>query len=163
MSASYIDTHAHYFDRKYEGLEGGAEALLNAESFRAVTRGVINVGTNLQNSRVAVEQAGIFGLFKCFKNAGSGSEYGVDNDLLLAVLCKLALNLNGPILELLEGEVRATDKAKLRLRIGILPNNRVVVLNSLELCIVNDIFACTLCNEFFSELYCLGSEVVDVV
>ena len=58
MSASYIDTHAHYFDRKYEGLEGGAEALLNAESFRAVTRGVINVGTNLQNSRVAVEQAG---------------------------------------------------------------------------------------------------------
>ena len=58
MSASFIDTHAHYFDRKFEGISGGAEALLTSADFRAVTRAVINVGTNLQNSRVAVEQAG---------------------------------------------------------------------------------------------------------
>ena len=54
----YIDTHAHYFDRKFDTLDGGAEALLASPAFRSVTRGVINVGTNLQNSRVAVEQAG---------------------------------------------------------------------------------------------------------
>ena len=57
-SASYIDTHAHYFDRKYESLEGGAEGILTSADFRSVTRAVINVGTNLQNSRLAVEQAG---------------------------------------------------------------------------------------------------------
>ena len=54
----FIDTHAHYFDRKFATLEGGAEALLASPDFLAVTRGVINVGTNLQNSRVAVAQAG---------------------------------------------------------------------------------------------------------
>ena len=58
MSVAYIDTHAHYFDRKYEGVEGGAEGILTSADFRAVTRAVINVGTNLQSSRVAVEQAG---------------------------------------------------------------------------------------------------------
>ncbi len=68
---AYIDTHAHYFDRKYAALaEGGADnptreaalagadTLLSSPDFRAVTRAVINVGTNLQNSRVAVAQAG---------------------------------------------------------------------------------------------------------
>ena len=58
MPVSYIDTHAHYFDRKYGSLEGGAEGILTSDDFRAVTRAVINVGTNLQNSHVAVEQAG---------------------------------------------------------------------------------------------------------
>ena len=73
---AFIDTHAHYFDRKYAALfegvlaEGGgdnptreaalagADTLLSSPDFRSVTRAVINVGTNLQNSRVAVEQAG---------------------------------------------------------------------------------------------------------
>ena len=54
----FIDTHAHYLDRKYEALDGGADALLTSPDFRAVTRAVINVGTNLRNSRTAVEQAG---------------------------------------------------------------------------------------------------------
>ena len=54
----FTDTHAHYFDRKYETLEGGSESILTSPDFRAVTRAVINVGTNLQNSRVAVAQAG---------------------------------------------------------------------------------------------------------
>ena len=58
MSASYIDTHAHYFDRKYGAQEGGAEAILTSDEFCACVRAVINVGTNLQNSRTAVEQAG---------------------------------------------------------------------------------------------------------
>ena len=67
---TFIDTHAHYFDRKYATLaEGGdpssrevalvgADTLLSSPDFQAVTRAVINVGTNLENSRVAVEQAG---------------------------------------------------------------------------------------------------------
>ena len=68
---AFIDTHAHYFDRKYATLsEGGADhptreaalagadTLLTDSDFRAVTCAVINVGTNLENSRVAVEQAG---------------------------------------------------------------------------------------------------------
>ena len=54
----FTDTHAHYFDRKFDTLDGGADALLSSPDFRAVTRSVINVGTNLQNSRTAVAQAG---------------------------------------------------------------------------------------------------------
>ena len=67
---TFIDTHAHYFDRKYATLAEngdpatrevalvGADTLLSSPDFLAVTRAVINVGTNLTNSRVAVEQAG---------------------------------------------------------------------------------------------------------
>ena len=55
---AYTDTHAHYFDRKFTALEGGAEALLASADFRSVTRAVINVGTNLENSRTAVDMAG---------------------------------------------------------------------------------------------------------
>ena len=67
---TFIDTHAHYFDRKYATLaEGGdpssreaalvgADTLLSSPEFLASVCGVINVGTNLENSRVAVEQAG---------------------------------------------------------------------------------------------------------
>ena len=67
---TFIDTHAHYFDRKYATLaEGGdsatrevalvgADTLLSSPDFQSSVCGVINVGTNLENSRVAVEQAG---------------------------------------------------------------------------------------------------------
>ena len=67
---TFIDTHAHYFDRKYATLaEGGnpssreaaligADTLLSSPDFQAAVCGIINVGTNLENSRVAVEQAG---------------------------------------------------------------------------------------------------------
>lgn len=67
---TFVDTHAHYFDRKYATLtEGGdsatreaalvgADTLLSSPDFQSSVCGVINVGTNLENSRVAVEQAG---------------------------------------------------------------------------------------------------------
>ncbi len=68
---TYTDTHTHYFDRKYAALaEGstdnptretalaGADTLLSSPDFLATTRAIINVGTNLQNSQTAVEQAG---------------------------------------------------------------------------------------------------------
>ena len=67
---TFIDTHAHYFDRKYATLARGgadtsreaaligADTLLSSPDFQSSVCGVINVGTNLENSRVAVEQAG---------------------------------------------------------------------------------------------------------
>ena len=57
MALSFFDTHAHYFDKKFETVEGGAEGILNHPDFRASVCGVLNAGTNLQNCRTAVEQA----------------------------------------------------------------------------------------------------------
>ncbi len=54
----YIDTHAHYFDRKFAALDGGAEGLLSSPDFLSKVAAVINVGTNLQNSQTAVDMAG---------------------------------------------------------------------------------------------------------
>ena len=53
----FTDTHAHYFDWKFDALPGGAQGVLNDPAFRASVRAVINIGTNLQNSREAVAQA----------------------------------------------------------------------------------------------------------
>ena len=53
----FTDTLAHYFDRKFDTLPGGAQGVLNDPAFRASVRAVINIGTNLQNSREAVAQA----------------------------------------------------------------------------------------------------------
>ncbi len=55
---TYFDTHAHYFDRKFDTLDGGAEGLLNSSEFQNTVCGVVNAGTNLDNSRVAVDMAG---------------------------------------------------------------------------------------------------------
>lgn len=52
-----FDTHAHYFDRKFEDLDGGADALLSSEEFKAVVGGVINVGTDPENARTVIEQS----------------------------------------------------------------------------------------------------------
>lgn len=52
-----FDTHAHYFDRRYdEEAEGGADAVLK-DIFPDPVSHIVNVGTNPQNSRLAVEQA----------------------------------------------------------------------------------------------------------
>lgn len=55
---TYFDTHAHYFDKKFDTLDGGAEALLDSAEFRDMVCGVVNAGTCPDNSRVAVAQAG---------------------------------------------------------------------------------------------------------
>ncbi len=54
---AFIDTHAHYFDRRFAELEGGLDALLGSYAFRSVTRAVINVGTSPRTNALAVEQA----------------------------------------------------------------------------------------------------------
>lgn len=53
----YIDTHAHYYDERFNTLPGGADAILSAPAFQAEVKAVINVGTNRYTSRLAVEQA----------------------------------------------------------------------------------------------------------
>ncbi len=54
---AFIDTHAHYFDRRFDELDGGLDALIGSYAFRSVTRAVINVGTNPRTNTLAVEQA----------------------------------------------------------------------------------------------------------
>ena len=52
-----FDTHAHYFDGRFETeAEGGADAILRSVMPDPVSH-IINVGTNLDSSRAAVAQA----------------------------------------------------------------------------------------------------------
>lgn len=52
-----FDSHAHYFDAKFDTLPGGAEALLCDPAFAKQIDGVLCLGTNLTNSRQCIEQA----------------------------------------------------------------------------------------------------------
>ena len=53
----FTDTHAHYFDRKFDALPGGAQGVLNDPALRPSVPAVINIRPNLQNSREADAQA----------------------------------------------------------------------------------------------------------
>ena len=55
--AAFIDTHAHYFDKKFDTLPGGAAGLLTDPAFLSCVRGIVHVGTNLENSRTVVREA----------------------------------------------------------------------------------------------------------
>ncbi len=52
-----FDSHAHYFDRKFEENFGGADAILSSEDFHATVGAVVNVGTCSENNRIAIGQA----------------------------------------------------------------------------------------------------------
>ncbi len=52
-----FDTHAHYFDKKFDELSGGAAALLEGGDFRAAIGAVINVATEPENALAVIEQA----------------------------------------------------------------------------------------------------------
>ena len=52
-----FDTHAHYTDTKFCELDGGADALLGSAEFERATCGVVNVGTNFENSVASIKQA----------------------------------------------------------------------------------------------------------
>ncbi len=52
-----FDTHAHYFDKKFEAIEGGTDAVLCDLFENCGIDGIVNVGTNLQNAREVIEQA----------------------------------------------------------------------------------------------------------
>ena len=63
-----IDSHAHYFDCRFENeVEGGADAVLESRVFGGGIAAVINVGTNPENSIRCIEQA------KKYKNMSEGA------------------------------------------------------------------------------------------
>ncbi len=51
-----FDSHAHYYDGRFESVEGGADALLGT-LFAGEIGGIVNVGTDLENSRTVIESA----------------------------------------------------------------------------------------------------------
>ena len=57
----------------------------------------------------------------------------------------------------------ASHKAKLRLCVGIFPNNGVFALDSFKLCVVDDVFLRALRDLGFAKLLCFGGEVCDVI
>ena len=53
----YFDSHSHYYDERFEAeCECGTDALLNT-LFEQSVSGIINIGTNLDSSRMAIAQA----------------------------------------------------------------------------------------------------------
>ncbi len=51
-----FDSHAHYYDERFESLGGGADALL-AALFADEAGGIINVGTDLENAEKVIASA----------------------------------------------------------------------------------------------------------
>ena len=52
-----FDTHAHYFDRRFNEIKGGADGVLQRNVFDSGIEGVINVGTNNVTNRICIEQS----------------------------------------------------------------------------------------------------------
>lgn len=52
-----FDSHAHYFDRRFESESEGAEMILKRDVFARGIAGVINIATNVKTSRICIEQA----------------------------------------------------------------------------------------------------------
>ena len=56
MKAGLFDSHAHYFDRRFDEI-GGGDKVLTEEVFSGDVAYVINVGTNDVTNRLCIEQA----------------------------------------------------------------------------------------------------------
>ncbi len=52
-----FDSHAHYFDKRFENETQGSDVILQNQVFGSGIEGVINIGTNNQTSRLCIEQA----------------------------------------------------------------------------------------------------------
>jgi TatD DNase family protein len=52
-----FDSHAHYFDIRFNEISGGADEILQRNVFGRGVEGVINVGTNNTNNLICIEQA----------------------------------------------------------------------------------------------------------
>ena len=52
-----FDTHAHYFDAKFNEVEGGADAILSSEEFKNTVSHVINVGAVPDDPYVSINLA----------------------------------------------------------------------------------------------------------
>ncbi len=56
MKQRIFDTHAHYFDNKFNAAVGGADAILTSAEFSDTVCGVVNVATNCENAVACLEQ-----------------------------------------------------------------------------------------------------------
>ena len=61
----FFDSHAHYFEQKFNQLEGGAHALLTSPEFTDSVSGVVNVGTNPDTNRRCIEQTALYDFMWC--------------------------------------------------------------------------------------------------
>ena len=52
-----FDSHAHYYDKRFENETDGADTVLNDCVFSRGIEGVVNIGTNNRNSRICISQA----------------------------------------------------------------------------------------------------------
>lgn len=52
-----FDTHAHYYDARFNDICGGADAILSSKEFSQTVCAVVNVGSIPSNPCVAIEQA----------------------------------------------------------------------------------------------------------
>lgn len=55
--AKLFDTHAHYYSRKFDELEGGADGLLSSSEFQSCVGCVVNIGADIETSKFVVAQA----------------------------------------------------------------------------------------------------------
>ena len=60
-----FDSHAHYFDHKFDTLEGGAHAILTSPEFADAVSHIINVGTNPETNRRCIEQTARYDFMWC--------------------------------------------------------------------------------------------------
>jgi len=88
-----FDTHAHYFDARFEKeFEGGADAVL-AEVFANGVERIVNVGTNLATSRAAIAQAARYdGMYAAAGIHPEDCHFIADPDAALAELYDLLSN-----------------------------------------------------------------------
>ena len=52
-----FDSHAHYFDKKFDTLPGGAAGVVSDPAFTRAVSGVLNLGTDPENSLACIAQA----------------------------------------------------------------------------------------------------------
>ena len=87
-----LDSHAHYYDRRFEGLEGGADALLGA-LFEGEVGYIVNVGTDPENSRTVIAEAARWqGMYAAVGIHPRDCHYIPDADAELAELRSLLEN-----------------------------------------------------------------------
>ena len=60
-----FDSHAHYFDHKFDTLEGGAHALLTSPEITDTVGWIINVGTNPDTNHRCIEQTAGYDFMWC--------------------------------------------------------------------------------------------------
>ena len=90
-----FDSHAHYFDKRFDTVEGGAHGILSSIMPDPVAA-VINVGTDCQSSRTAIAQAAEYdGMYAAAGIHPGDCHYAKDPDAALAELESLLCDRAG--------------------------------------------------------------------